>query len=259
VDIDFPKGFRIAQEGMTFDAHGSAHVELRPGGVEATSALVVDAGQLEMLNHQFDLVGGSIAFLDGGRPWLDMTFWRLAPETAQRQLAADGSALGHVVVRIATSPGMDRLPLISGVPGPYMLSLMAVLHVDDVPRRSGPDLAASQSPQLPTEIQPLILSQMSLGFPGLLFLDHVVAWSDPLDDFDRYGEVQHLTGTRYLSGGRGRVGLFGRPETPGMNRRGIHADWLWSHTARHTSGLGLRVGSELRAGISVFYEWASEN
>jgi hypothetical protein len=259
VDVSFPKAFRIMQQGMTFDAHGRVHAELRPGGIEATSELVIDRGQLELLNHQLDLAHGSIAFLDGGRPWLDMTFRRLAPKTAQRQLAADGSALGHVVVRIGSSPGMDRLPLISGVPGPYMLDLMAVLHVDDVPRRSGPDLAASQSPQLPTEIQPLILSQMSLGFPDLLFLDHVLAWSDPLDDFDRYGEVHHLTGARYLSGGRGRVGLFGRPETAGLNRRGIHADWLWAHTARHTSGLGVRVGSELRAGVSLFYEWASEN
>lgn len=259
VDVAFPEEFRIRQQGMDFKAHGSIHAELRPGGIEAKSDLVVDEGQLEMLNHQLDLVRGTISFLPGGRPWLDMTFWRLAPETAQRQLAADGSALGHIVVRIATSPGMDRLPSISGVPGPYMLNLMAVLHVDDVPRRSGPDLATSQSPQIPTEIQPLILSRMSLGFPDLLFLDHVIAWSDPLDDFDHHGEIRHLVGTRYLSGGHGRVGLFARPETPGMNRRGIHADWLWTHTARHTSGLGLRVGSEPRAGFTIFHEWASEN
>ncbi|MCB9727090.1 MAG: translocation/assembly module TamB domain-containing protein [Deltaproteobacteria bacterium] len=259
VDIQFPEDFRIRQQGMSFEAHGSVHAELRPSGIQATSELVVDQGQMDMLNHTFDLVHGSISFLDGGRPWLDMTFWRLMPETVQRELAADGSAFGHAILRVATSPGMDRLPQISGAPVPYMLNLMALLHVDDVPRRSGPDLATSQSPQLPTDIQPLILSRMSMGFPDLLFLDHVIAWSDPLDDFDRYGEVRHLVGTRYLSGGHGRVGLFGRPETAGMNRRGIHADWLWAHTPRHTSGLGLRVGSELRAGLTVFHEWASEN
>ena len=77
------------------------------------------------------------------------------------------------------------------------------------------------------------------------------------DAGEDYGKIQFFDMQRFLPGSR--IWLEAQPVTIGQNRMELGYDWLLHKGPRSMLGFGPHLGLDLKAGLALTFDWASEN
>jgi hypothetical protein len=236
---------------------GELAIKVRPDGVSGTGSLDVSKGSLALMGHPFAYKSGAIT-MDGPiqRAAVNLTFERAPNALACRDARGIESGCEPVNVTLNITPLGGIKLFFKGASGPFMVDAMALQNSGQARWKSGPGQSTSATVQFPQMEDYMVISFVMSNLQHLTGLDRYRAWADP-SSLDTYGQMTRYEAQRLLSGGKQRLQLRGRPDSPGQNQVELGYDLLFENNGRNMFGLGFLVGDELHAGAELFYEWSS--
>jgi hypothetical protein len=220
--------------------------------------LTMTGGELSLGGQMHPLRRGTLV-IDPEHPkgWIDLWFEKPMPPWALRDVSE--ASAGRAIVIHMFGPPTDRKTVLGGAGSPGTLLDLLAMHNEGRPMLvTGPDLPESVTVDFPQESGLLVLSFMAVNLPHLLFLDRVVAWSDPYDGTKSYGQVEHFEGEAYFADGQGRVRAAKQPAGVGRSEAEIEVDYLFVNDPRLLFGVGVTAGSRAGGGPGLVFEWSSE-
>jgi hypothetical protein len=251
VRIHIPKPIRVINGPLDVAMHGELAVRVRDT-VATSGRLDLDRGALGFFGQSFVLLDGGAVVFSPAHPagHATLAFERHLPGATVRELADD------IPARLELRGPLSNLQL--SFHGATNIDFPDVVAVNNIGRPRAvtrPGLTVSESAQSPRGVPLLMTAWFAMLAPDLLFLDRIVAWSDPADR--RYSKIEHVEGDRYLAGDRYRIRAVLRPPTPGRSSNEVHVDRVLVHDRRTAAGVGVRAGDRGGGGLGFFLDWSS--
>ena len=259
VHLRIPEPLDVVRDPLTMKLAGRIDATVRGGAVHADGRLDVLEGAINVMGWSWPLVEGGISIHGGLETFLARFAFARPPHAAALRDAAVAGRDHEGQVSITVSIDLVRGQQVSfaGVGGAYLLDAATVLNTGRALRWSMADLPASENVQFGQLEQGLINTFVQTNLRNLIFADRANGWSDPVDDHAQYGRIWNFEAERYLAGDTQRLRFVTRPPALGQNRLEVQYDLLFDTAPRSVFGAGARLGSDLRLGLGLFWEFVS--
>lgn len=258
LDLRIPNPIHVHFAPGDGNVQGDVSIAIRPGRLPSTR------GQLELIDANLQILGNPHRLEHGTVTWsdrhpdgiLDIAFRGNVSRTFLRHVSAASAGSDGLIVKLEGPLAAPRLSL-DGVAGSEIFEAMLAENAGHTRHVTQPDMPAGPTVSAPHVDQHLVLTFIAVNVPHLRLFDRFAAWADPYDSDDAYGRVEHFTGER--KSGKHRIEIVSRPPTPGRSQLEVHADRLFIDDRTRSAGVGVRIGSRVGGGVSLFFEWSSRN
>ncbi|MEO8702200.1 MAG: translocation/assembly module TamB domain-containing protein [Kofleriaceae bacterium] len=252
--IHVPAPIHLVQVPFDVMAKGEMTVTVRDEGIVTRGALAIVSGKLNLFGRDHRLVKGSLSFTDEHpKGDLALTFERKLADYVMRELSHHN---GGARVTFAGPPTKPKTAL-EGSANAALTEGMSIHSAGRPVNVTRPGLPASSGVTAPRGDQLSILTYMASHLPHLLFLDRMLAWSDPYEPRGSYGQIKNVEAERYAANAKSRVRAVARPNQPGRSTAELQWDRLFLNTDQAAVGVGLRGGDRAGGGVGLFFEWSS--
>ncbi|MBL8784385.1 MAG: translocation/assembly module TamB domain-containing protein [Deltaproteobacteria bacterium] len=259
VHLHIPEPIRVSAGNIPIDIKlkGDMDVAIVGKQVNLHGRIDVLEGLLGAMGREFRLKKGAIT-ADGG---LETAKAALEFAVLPSDLALRDIAVGHrdplATISVNFTPQAGLKTVFGGVSGPYLLDMATFLNTGRARIWGLPDVPASETVRFGNVDQGLVLTFIQTNLRNLIFMDRANGWSESMERPEDYGKIQFFDMQRFLPGSR--IWLEAQPVTIGQNRMELGYDWLLHKGPRSMLGFGPHLGLDLKAGLALTFDWASEN
>ncbi|PIE16879.1 MAG: hypothetical protein CSA66_07020 [Proteobacteria bacterium] len=260
VHLRIPEPIRVTKDPLDLQVKGALEAALRGDDLDIQGAIEMVDGEVGAMGWSWHAVRGTIGASGGLDTFaVELVFARPLHATAMRDIARDsGGGLSTLTVTIDMVNG--QAVTFGGASGPYLLDAASELNQGVARVYTRADLPASGGVRFGEGLQSLVATFVQTNVRNLIFMDRAHGWSDSVDDPRQYGRIWNFVGERYLNDDATRVRLFAQPPSRiGQNQHELQYDWLLTAEERSVAGFGARLGTDLRLGLGLFWEFYSKD
>jgi len=260
IRLAIPTGIHVvfaAASPLEVKLNGQMDVKMRGADLNLAGRFDLTDGELGAMGRPFKLQRGVVTADGGLDTFRAEIVFAIAPhEIALRDIAKGAHGDLATITLIATAK--DGLKTIfGGVSGPYLLDMATLLNTGRARMWGLPDVPASETVRFGNPDHGLVLTFIQTNLRNLVFMDRMNGWSESRHEPAEYGRLRFFDMQRFVDGNRWH--FFAQPIQPGQNRMELGYDWLLAETPSTVLGFGPHLGTDLRAGLGLSLEWASED